>query len=101
MLKSKEKQLDTKEETIDQRREQFPFWSSVTKEGKPIKVVIRKNSNNGPKEGAICILEFSHKIKKAKKSCHKENRNYGSSKVQFPNGMNDTRMETSLRTQTC
>ena len=72
VLKAKEKQPDTKEATIDQRRAQFPFWSSVTKAGNPRKDAIRKNNNKGPKEGTVSILEFSHKSRKAKKSCHKE-----------------------------
>ena len=72
VLKAKEKQPNTKEATIDQRRGQFPFWSSIKKAGKSRKAVIRKNSNNGPKEGTISLLEFSHKSRKEKKSCHKE-----------------------------
>ena len=38
---------------------------------------------------------------KTRKSCHKENKNSGSRKAHFPNGMKDTRMETYLRTQSC
>ena len=73
VLKTKEKKPDTKEATIDERRAQFPFLCLVTKARKPRKVVIRKNRNNGLKEGVVSLLEFSHKSKKAKKSRHKGN----------------------------
>ena len=69
--KSQEKLSLGKIAIMDQRRAQFSFWSSVTKSGKSRKVVTRKNSNSR------------------------------SRKVQFPNEMKDTRMETSLRIQNC
>ena len=71
MLKATEKKPDTKEATIDQRRAQFPFWSSVTKAGKPRKVVIRKN------------------------------RNYGSRKEKYPNWMKVDERETYLLSHIC
>ena len=44
------------------------------------------------KVGTISRFEFSHKSREATKSCDGENRNSGSRKAQFPNGMKDTRM---------
>ena len=40
--KTKRKAIIRKITTIDQTREQFPFWRLVTKEGKPRKYFIRK-----------------------------------------------------------
>ena len=53
------------------------------------------------KEGVVSFLEFSHKNRKAKKSCHRKNNNYGSRKEKFPNWMKVDEMETYLLSYTC
>ena len=72
MLKGKEKQPDTKEEIIDQRRAQFTFLEFNHKIEKDKKVFIGKSRKRLSKEGTDSFFEAQHKSRKGRKICHRK-----------------------------
>ena len=61
-------QLDRKKESAKSQRKAANHKSIKDK-----KICQKKNSNNGPKEGAVSLLEAIHKSRKAQKKLdHKE-----------------------------
>ena len=68
---------------------------TIQKEGKRS---CQEKDGNFQKQGKAKQTQKQESTKKAVKN---KASNFQSRKVQFPNGMKDTKMETSLRTQTC